>query len=73
MMRANHGASDQPVPERMWKHAQWQVDSDEGPRIPLQTDVSEAPDVESQAALRTNKIELRNDIWSGKGTGAVHG
>ena len=36
----------------MWKHAQWQSNKDGRPRIPLQPDVSEAPDIESQASLR---------------------
>ena len=52
MKRANHGASDQPARERMWKQAQQQTNKDRWPRIPLHPNVSEAPDVESQAALR---------------------
>ena len=49
---ANLGASDQPAPERMWKHAQSQTDRDWKPRILLQPNIWEAPDVESQAAKR---------------------
>ena len=28
MLWANHGASNQPARERMWKHAQWQSNKD---------------------------------------------
>ena len=52
MMRANHGASDQDVCKKVWKHAQRLTNKDGKPRIPLKTHISEAPDVESQAALR---------------------
>ena len=52
MIRANHGASDQEACRKVWKHAQRLADKDGRPRIPPKTLISEAPDVESQAALR---------------------
>ena len=50
MKRSNHGASNQTVREKMWKHAQRQTNKDGKPRIPLQPHISK--DVESQVALR---------------------
>ena len=55
MLRANHSASDQPACERMWRHPQRQTDRDGRPEIPLQPNISEAPDVESQAAIRRGR------------------
>ena len=52
MLRANHGASDQPARQRLWKYAQQQSNKDGRPRIPLEPNIRAAPDVESQAALR---------------------
>ena len=72
MLCANHGASDQPACERMWKQAQWQSNRDGRPRIPLQPNVREAPDMESQAALRRgvvadqhqqNRTQRRHQEW----------
>ena len=47
MIWDNHGASDQSVCDRMWKHAQCQTDKDRKPRIGLQSNIREAPNVES--------------------------
>ena len=44
MIRANHGVSDQHTCERMWRHAQCQTDRNGKPRIPLQLNISRAPD-----------------------------
>ena len=52
MIWANHGATDQPAQERMWRYAQHQTEGDEKPRIPMHPNISEAPNIESQAALR---------------------
>ena len=52
MVRTNHGASDQPAREKMWKYPQRQTNKDGRSRILLQPNVGEASDVESQAALR---------------------
>ena len=52
MTRANHGASDQPACDRLWRHAQHQADRYGKPRIPIKPSVKGPPDVESQAAKR---------------------
>ena len=52
MVWANHGMSDQPACDGMWKHAQCRANKDGRPRIPLQPNIREAPDVESQAAKK---------------------
>ena len=46
MIRANHGASDQPARDRLWSHAHRQTDKDGKPRIPIQPNVKGPPDVE---------------------------
>ena len=52
MIRANHGASDQNARKQLWKRAQIQSNKDGKPRIPVQTSVKEAPEIESLAAKR---------------------
>ena len=52
MIHTNYGASDQQARERMWRHAQCQTNEDRKPLIPMQPNISEAPDVKSQATLR---------------------
>ena len=54
MIRANHGASDQNARKQLWKRAQIQSNRDGKPRIPVQTSVKEAPDIESLAAKTPN-------------------
>merc|ERR1711872_232538 len=52
MRKASYGATEQEARRRVWNHAQRLADKDGRPRIPPKTLISEAPDVESQAALR---------------------
>ena len=72
MVQANHGALDHPTCDRMWRHAQRQTNRDGRPRIPLQPNISEALDAESQAAMwrgvaakqqRQSREKLHHQEW----------